>query len=96
MHRTDTRTHSGRETPSIDNEIAAASSADSLNAVGHVSAVVEFLRDKARIAKRTGNICVVGTFLVGATILMTFLAFSQISAQQKASRDTDMLEISYR
>jgi hypothetical protein len=64
--------------------------------VGHVSAVVEFLRDKARIAKRTGNICVVGTFLVGATILMTFLAFSQISAQQKAARDTDILEISYR
>jgi hypothetical protein len=58
-------------------------STKSLHLSGDVGETARLMREMARGAKRTGYLCVTATLVIGLSILMTFLLFSQVVSQQR-------------
>jgi predicted PurR-regulated permease PerM len=68
----------------------AATTPSSLTLAGDVAEVAAFLTNNAANAKRTGNICVAATLIIGGLILLLFLFFNQIAGQSQITREQEL------
>jgi hypothetical protein len=72
------------------------SSGDTHEVVGDTQEVVDFLKINAEKARRTGNICVAITLVIGAVIITTFLYYAQVLTMQRYESQKDILETNFR
>ena len=62
-------------------------------ALSGASVVVTYLKANAKRARNIGNVCVAATLLIGGSILLLFLYFSQVTTQLRNERELNILKL---